>query len=164
MQVLIDSGDLLMSDDVFASIDPYEAGGCVSYRLRRAARTAAKLFDRALKPVGLRNTQFTLLASLSFNGEISIGDMSDELAIDATTLNRNLEVLIRRGLVENIEAEDGRVRNLRWTAAGKTAFAEALPLWRQAQKQALGGLGAAHWVEIREDLREIESACEVPAP
>jgi len=153
-----------MSDDASAPIDPYEAGDCVSYRLRRAARTAAKLFDRALKPVGLRNTQFTLLASLTFNGEISIGDMSDELAIDATTLNRNLEILIRRGLVENVEAEDGRVRNVRLTTAGKAAFAEALPLWRQAQKQALGGLDPAHWVDMREDLREIEAACEVPSP
>ena len=153
-----------MPDDAFTSIDPYEAGDCVSYRLRRAARTAAKLFDRALKPVGLRNTQFTLLASLTFNGEISIGALSDELAIDATTLNRNLEVLIRRGLVENIEAEDGRVRNLRLTVPGKAKFAEAMPLWRQAQHQALGALGAAHWEEMREDLREIEAACEVPAP
>lgn len=153
-----------MPDDTSSPIDPYEAGDCVSYRLRRAARTAAKLYDRALKPVGLRNTQFTLLASLRFNGEISIGDMSDELAIDATTLNRNLKILIRRGLVENIEAEDGRVRNVRLTAVGKAAFAEALPLWRQAQKQALGGLGSADWDEMREDLRGIEAACEVAAP
>ena len=47
-----------------ATEDGLNPADCVSYRLRRAARMAAKSFDAALKPVGLRNTQFTLLAAL----------------------------------------------------------------------------------------------------
>ena len=51
--------------------------------------------------------KFTLLASLKQLGETSIGDLSEALAIDGTTLTRNLEILVRRGLVANIEANDG---------------------------------------------------------
>ncbi len=50
---------------------------------------------------------FTLLALLNRLGETGIGDLSEALAIDGTTLTRNLEMLVRRGLVENIEANDG---------------------------------------------------------
>lgn len=133
---------------------------CVCYRLRRAARKAAKFYDSALKISGLRNTQFTLLGALDRLGDSSIGTLSEELAIDGTTLTRNLEVLVRRGLVENIEAEDGRVRNLRLTDFGRKRFEEALPVWHQAQQQMLEALGTDQWRRMRSSLNEIEAACD----
>ncbi len=132
---------------------------CVSYRLRRAARKAARFYDDALRPSGLRNTQFTLLASLNRLGETSIGDLSEELAIDGTTLTRNLEILVRRGLVENIAAEDARVRNVRLTGLGKETFEEAVPLWREAQQHLLEALEPKRWTGMRAQLRKIEVAC-----
>ena len=142
-------------------VDPEEPLACVSYRLRRAARKAAVLFDRALRPAGLRNTQFSLLGALNYLGDISIGDLAVELATDPTTLNRNLRVLIRDGLVEDFEAEDGRIRLVRLTAKGRKRLAEALPLWRAAQAQVLSELGDARWTETRETLRRIEIATGV---
>ena len=55
---------------------------CVCYRLRRAARLAAKTYDRALKPIGLRNTQFALLSTLKKLGEANIGDLSEIMATE----------------------------------------------------------------------------------
>ncbi len=140
--------------------DVLSPAGCVSSALRRAARTAARFYDDALRPSGLRSTQFTLLGALNTLGEASIGDLSERLAIDGTTLTRNLEILVRRRLIENVGAEDGRVRNLRLTGAGKEAFEEATPLWREAQRQVLGALGAGRWADVRSKLRKIEAACE----
>ena len=117
------------------SFDPEEPLACVSYRLRRAARKAAVLFDRALKPVGLRNTQFSLLGALNYLGDISIGELAEELATDATTLNRNLGALTRDGLVGSYPGPDGRVRMLRLTARGRAKLEAAMPLWRAAQDQ-----------------------------
>ncbi len=133
---------------------------CVSYRLRRAARKAARFYDTALRPSGLRNTQFSLLGALDVLGETSIGDLSEELAIDATTLTRNLEILVRRGLVENIAAEDARVRNLRLTGLGKETYDEAVPLWREAQQHVLEALEPKRWTGMRAQLRQIEAACD----
>ncbi len=138
-------------------LEPVE---CVCYRLRRAARVAAKAYDNALKPSGLRNTQFTLLASLNRLGETSIGDLADVLAIDGTTLTRNLEILVRRGLVENIVADDARVRYVRITKLGKQTYKEALPLWRKAQRQALNALEPKRWTGMRAQLHKIEVACD----
>ena len=141
------------SADVLSPMD------CVSYSLRRTARTAARFYDDALRPSGLRNTQFTLLSALNTRGEANIGDLSERLAIDGTTLTRNLEVLVRRKLVENVGAEDGRVRNLRLTGAGKKAFDAAAPMWREAQRQVLDALGTERWTNVRSNLRKIENAC-----
>lgn len=137
-----------------------EPGDCISYRLRRAARKAAVFFDNALKPAGLRNTQFTLLGALDYLGEVSIGDLAGELATDSTTLNRNLAVLVRRGLVEDVPALDARVRNVRLTKQGRKVFEAALPLWQAAQEQVLAAINVGQWAGMQSNLRKIEAACE----
>lgn len=140
------------------NLNELEPAACVSYRLRRAARAAAKSYDSALKPSGLRNTQFTLLASLSKLGESNIGDLSDHLGLDGTTLTRNLEVMVRRGLIDNIAVEDARVRNVRISDLGKKTYKQALPLWRKAQRHALKALEPNRWARIKGELDKIEGA------
>jgi len=148
-----------MTDKTPTSTENLLPGDCVSYRLRRAGRIAAKFYDNELKPSGLRNTQFALMASLNRLGETSIGDLSEALATDGTTLTRNLEVLVRRGLIENVEADDGRVRNVRLTELGNVTFEEALPLWQEAQQQVLKALEPEPWTGVRAQLHKIEAAC-----
>lgn len=148
-----------MTKNILASADLLDPVDCVSYRLRRAARMAARFYDDALRPSGLRSTQFALLASLDVLGETSIGDLSEELATDGTTLTRNLEILVRRGLVENIEADDGRVRNVRVTDRGKQTYEAAVPLWREAQQHVLEALEPERWIGMRAHLHRIEAAC-----
>lgn len=129
---------------------------CISYRLRRAARMAAKHYDDALRPVGLRNTQFTILNALAYLGHIGIGELAVELATDGTTLTRNLDVLVRRGFVENMPDEDGRVRRMGLTDAGRTVLDEGLPLWREAQEKVLAALDPESWDTTRGVLSHIE--------
>ena len=142
------------------SANALDPANCVNYALRRAARKAAKLYDHALKPSGLRNTQFTMLGALNRLGEASIGDLSEDLAIDSTTLTRNLEILVRGGLVENLVADDARVREVRLTNLGKKTFEKATPLWRKAQQHVLETLEPKRWIGMRTQLREIEGACD----
>lgn len=151
-----------MTDSNIPTAKELEPGYCISYRLRRAARLAAKSYDNALRPSGLRNTQFTLLTSLSGGDEISIGDLSETLAIDGTTLTRNLEILVRRGYIENLAGDDARVRNVRLTGAGKAAHEAALPLWREAQRNVLKTIKPESWTEMTTQLSKIEIACGVP--
>lgn len=147
-----------MSRSETKSIKADEVLDCVSFRLRRAARMVAKRYDDALRPVGLRNTQFSVLGALAYLGEISIGELAVEMATDSTTLTRNLDVLVRRGLIENVPAEDGRMRRMRLSAKGEETLAEALPLWRAAQNKTLKSVGASKWQEIRTTLSEIEGS------
>lgn len=135
-----------------------QPGNCISYRLRRVARMTARKFDDAMRPLGIRNTQFTLLAALQTLGPISIGALSEELATDATTLNRNLEILARRGYVQDKPVEDGRVRAVSLTAEGRAIYKKVLPVWRDTQTELLDVLGGTRWPGIVSDLGEIEKA------
>ena len=142
--------------------DLFNPENCINYRLRRVARMTAKTFDEALKPAGIRNTQFTLLAALNQHGGASIGALSDMLAIDATTLTRNLDLLARRNLVDDVATGDGRVRSVRLTRLGVSAYNRALPLWRETQKSLLKSLKSNRWPVVQGDLKEIEKACAGP--
>ena len=147
-------------DNPSALLSPVD---CLSYRLRRAARLAAKRYDAALKPAGIRNTQFTLLSALEMQGDITIGALAKALATDSTTLTRNLDVLVRRGLVENIAGEDGRERIVRLTSQGISTYEAALPLWQGAQAHLLAAVSEEAGMSMIASLKEIEIACgELP--
>jgi len=137
-------------------LDP---GHCLNYRLRRTARMTAKAYDDALRPSGIRNTQFTLVAALQYLGETSIGALAETLATDSTTLTRNLDILVRRGFVEDVKGEDGRVRMARLTAAGKGVYETALPFWRQAQSRLLASLDGDLRDDLVAGLAKIEHVC-----
>ncbi len=64
---------------------------------RRTARTLTQLYDQALRPLGLRATQFTILQFLSLAGEVSRGKDRRERWLrlakaGETQLNRALPV------------------------------------------------------------------------
>ena len=140
---------------------PVKTAECVSYRLRRAARLAAKAFDAALKATGLRNTQFTILAALVIDGEKNIGELAEALATDATTLNRNLERLVSQGFIENIAKKDARMRHVRISQQGLIKYEEALPIWQKVQTQITERLDEGRWVQMIDELEQIEDACNV---
>jgi DNA-binding MarR family transcriptional regulator len=146
-----------MADTDKAKALAEEVLDCVSFRLRRTARMVAKRYDDALRPVGLRNTQFSVLGALAYLGETGIGELAVQMATDGTTLTRNLDVLVRRGLIENVPAKDGRVRRVRLTSLGQETLEEALPLWRAAQTKTLKSMGSDTWLETRQILADIEA-------
>ena len=104
--------------------------------MQRAARALARRFDDALRPVGLTQGQFSLLMSLNRPEPPSIGDVSDLLALDRTTLTANLKPLERRGLVKvKVDAADKRSRRLILTAAGRAVLVAAAPIWKRTHAQ-----------------------------
>jgi hypothetical protein len=63
---------------------------CACANLRRAARLVTQLYDDALRPSGLRATQFTLLQALTLAPGISQKELAGLLGIDSFTLTRTL--------------------------------------------------------------------------
>ncbi len=125
---------------------------CACFNLRKAARAVTQLYDEVLAPSGLRGTQFSVLAVIAAAGPATMTDLADTLVMDRTTLTRNLKPLLGRGLVERGEGEDRRQRPIAITPAGRDALGQALPLWQKAQARIAGGLGAARWKGMVEDL------------
>src|SRR3954465_13729428 len=94
------------------------ARACACANLRKAARAVTQLFDAALAPSGLKVTQFTLLVTSRLSGEATINGLAERMAMDRSTLSRNLKPLVREGLLEVGSGEDGRTRLVRISAEG----------------------------------------------
>src|SRR5437660_559915 len=114
---------------------------CMCASLRRASRALTHLYDEALRPLGLRATQFTILQALSLAGEVSQGELGQILAMDSTTLTRTLRIMGREGWIVERRGEDRRERLLRLARAGRYEFNRALPIWEEAQAQLGRRLG-----------------------
>lgn len=108
---------------------------CACYNLRRAARAVTQVFDAHFDEIGLRATQFTVLAALAWSGQTppTVTVLADVLVLEQSSLSRNLAVLERKGLVKLVPGEDRRERIVTLTRGGRTALAKGYPLWKKAQ-------------------------------
>jgi DNA-binding MarR family transcriptional regulator len=109
---------------------------CLCLHVQRAARSLARRFDEALRPVGLTNGQFSLLMSLNRPQPAGMASVATLLAMDRTTLTAALKPLERRGLVMVAkDPADRRGRLLSLTPAGKELLAAATPIWEENHRK-----------------------------
>src|SRR5262249_35561792 len=89
------------------------AEGCNCFAVRSAARHVTQLYDQFLAPIGLRVTQFSILAILKRLGPLTINALAKQLVMDRTTLGRNILPLERDGLIRvSASVGDGRAKEV----------------------------------------------------
>jgi DNA-binding MarR family transcriptional regulator len=129
---------------------------CLCLHVQRAARTLARLFDEALRPLDLTNGQFSLMMSLNRPAPPSIGSVASLLAMDRTTLTAALKPLERRGLVKvRPDKDDRRSRVMILTPKGRALLARAVPIWTTTHAKIDGMVGEANLDRLRADLRTL---------
>jgi DNA-binding MarR family transcriptional regulator len=115
------------------------ASSCFATRLRTASRVISRHYDAALKPLDLKGSQLSVLVAASLGqGELTIIEMAERLCMDRSTLSRNLDPLVRRGLIEIGPEARHRARRVSLTNAGAALLADAYPLWKSAQVAIAG--------------------------
>ena len=119
---------------------------CLCANLRRAARALTQVYEEALRPVGLRGSQFTILQTLSLAGEITQGRMAEILAME------------RQGWISRREGTDRREWRIQLSKAGKAKFERALPRWEKAQALVRKQLGGRGWDEAMKFSNDITRA------
>ena len=135
-------------------ISPFDdVPGCACFNLRAAARALTRAYDKALRPVGLKVTQFTILVAVSRVDEaVPIGTLAKTLSMDRTTLTRNLRPLERQGLVKILPEGYRRARGMVLTGKGRKVLERAIPLWRQAQAATVNRIGDDRWTAFRQEM------------
>src|SRR5512138_470295 len=133
------------------------AAECAAAGLRRASRTLNQLYAGNLAPSGLEPTQFTLLVACAVAGAARMTALAEALAMDRTTLTRNLKPLERRGLVRVAEGDDRRVREVSLTPRGRAALAAAIPLWKSAQDDVSAAFGRDRLSRVLKDVGTLAS-------
>jgi DNA-binding MarR family transcriptional regulator len=146
-----------MSDPTLAKRLQDVSETCVCLHTRMAARAVTRAYDQALAPLGLEATQFTLLAAIAGNPEKSITALADRLALERSSLSRNLKLLQQRGLIAP-SGGGGRSAAYVVTAEGGVLLGDALPIWAEAQRRSESAMGALTWSVTRDTLRQLRKS------
>ena len=130
-------------------------GVCNCLAVRQAARNLTSIYDRALDPIDLRVTQFSILYKLESRSKIRVSELADVMVMDRTTLTRNLRPLERQGLIAYLREDDRREHWVTLTPKGKAKFKTALTYWGRAQKAFEAEFGRRRASEFRQTLQAV---------
>ena len=137
------------------SINP---AACNCLALRQATRHVTQFYDQFISPLGLRATQYSILARLARRGAMTINALAAELVMDRTTLGRNIRPLQRDGLIAVVPGKiDRRSKELRLTRAGVERFATAQKGWTKAQAEFERTFGTKRAKALRGLLEDVTS-------
>jgi len=131
---------------------------CLCFNLRRATRAVTQAYDAALRPAGLTASQFSLLSAIPGAGATTMRELADALGMDRTTLTRNLQPLIREGLVAVGVGKDQRQRLVSLERKGVERLAAARKLWRAMQNSTVDSFGAAEATALLQALGAVTDA------
>jgi DNA-binding MarR family transcriptional regulator len=129
---------------------------------RRTSRALTQLYENALRPLGLRATQFTILQALSLAGEVKQSRLGEILALDSTTLTRTLRIMRRQGWIEERRGEDRRERWLHLAKPGETQLTRAVPVWEKVQSRLRHQLGDKAWKSLMEVTYQLTDLVMTP--
>lgn len=128
--------------------------GCTNFKLRQLTRRVSQHYDRAVAASGLKTTQYSLLSTIEHLGPIRPSDLAAAMAMDASTLTRNLQPVVANGWAAIGPGADGRSRLVTLTARGRAKRAEAQRDWKRAQLALNAQLGAGRVAELHALLDE----------
>lgn len=124
------------------STSPVKPQGCTNFKLRKLMRRVAQHYDAEMARIGLKTTQYSLLSHVLKLGPLRPGELAQAMAMDASTLTRNLKPLVEAGWIEVGAGTDARSRTVSITDAGREKRQEAQRHWKAAQESINQLLGA----------------------
>lgn len=112
------------------------ATACIAERLRLLNRVITKIYDDALRPLGLKLSQGHILAVTAMLGAARPAEVSDILERDASIVSRALERMVANGRLEIFPDNDSRRYPFRLTRLGTQLMEQAIAAWENAQANA----------------------------
>jgi DNA-binding MarR family transcriptional regulator len=111
----------------------------------------------ALRGHGLRNSEWRILASLQYHGEMNVGELSTLTALERSFVGRLVDKLDRAGLIRRANsARDRRYTKVSLTAKGKKTFFERLlPVVTNQMHLLLRGISSADRRQLIRNLRRM---------
>jgi DNA-binding MarR family transcriptional regulator len=117
------------------------SAACISTRVRQLSRIVTRVYDDALRPLGITASQFTLLTQLAQQDGITAVEIGHSLDIEKSTLSRNLKRLLALGHITMDPPAGRRGRGLHLTPKGEAIIQKAFPVWRDAQSKTIRIMG-----------------------
>lgn len=128
---------------------------CTCFNLKKATRAITLMYDRSLRPAGLRTAQFSLLTEIKVSAPITIKPLAAKMIMHRTALARNLKLLAKKGLIKIEPGHDRRERMIRLTIRGQKSLNRAYPLWQHAQLKVAKQFGIKQLQDFLSELSEL---------
>ncbi len=132
---------------------------CYAVRARKLSRVMTRIYDDALRPLGVSVAQVNMLTAIGMMQEPSPQQVSEALDIEKSTLSRNLTLMESRGWIAITPSTEFRGHCLTLTQEGRTLMTRVLPLWRKAQRRAKKTFSAGLLTELS-PLQQVAFTCK----
>ena len=132
---------------------------CLGLRSRLLSRVISRRFDAALRPLGIKGPQMTILVALEITQPTRPSELGDLLDVEKSTLSRTLQRMREAGWIRLEDApDDGRGQTVTITAAGRRMLKQVLPVWRTVQDELAGEMGTAAKGQLERLYRRASSS------
>ncbi|MEY2686232.1 MAG: hypothetical protein RL375_430 [Pseudomonadota bacterium] len=150
--VVIDGTGATAATSGAASSQPI---GCSNFKLRQATRVVSRHYDAVMAAAtGLKTSQYSLLSHIDKLGPLQPSELAAHMALEPSTLSRNLQPLISQGWVVVGPGNNQRSRTLSLSETGRAKRAEAKTAWKAAQLAFNARLGVERVARLHELLDE----------
>ncbi len=149
---VIDAYTSIMTDDI-RNIERH----CVGFRVRMMNRMVTAIYEDALSSARLKPTQFTMLVAVAVREGSRPADLAKSLAMDESTLSRNVERMCSRGWLRLVPDQDRRSHQIAITDSGRALIRKSYPAWLKAQEEVTRRLGADGVAALRSVLRKLRA-------
>jgi DNA-binding MarR family transcriptional regulator len=122
--------------------------GCSNFKLRQADRLVSRHYDGFMASAGLKTSQYALLSHIAQLAPVRPADLAQRMALEPSTLTRNLQPLVAQAWVAVGPGTDGRSRHVSLTEAGRAKRTEAQRAWKKAQQAFNAKLGEARVAQL----------------
>jgi DNA-binding MarR family transcriptional regulator len=139
MNIMTQPPETLSAD--ISEIAAMTSSSCLATRVRQLSRIVTRVYDDAMRPLGITASQFTLLTQLAQQDGITAVEIGFALDIEKSTLSRNLKRLLALSLIIMDPPAGRRGRGLHLTPKGQAVLKDAYPVWIEAQRLATTVMG-----------------------
>jgi len=131
---------------------------CLGFRARMLSRVITAIYDDALSEVGLKVSQFSLLTAVANREETRPAELAKVLAMDESTVSRNVERMCARGWLRLEQGEgDRRSHQIAITEKGMALIRKGYPCWQKAQTAVAHQLGDDGVSALRSVARKLRA-------
>lgn len=131
----------------------------LGYQLAQAAIVTDQVYDDRVTRPGLRKVEFTILALVQGNPDVTARQLARALAVTPPNIAIWLDKLEARGLVARQRSDsDARMQHIRITRAGAALVDRSVQQLLEGEQAALASLSAAERAMLVELLHKVALA------
>lgn len=128
----------------------------LGYLLGQANHTLFKDFEAVVRAEGLSSLEWRVLATLSEQTPIAVGQLAQEVLSQQPTVTKLVQRLVAQGWVRpSDDPTDQRRTLLQITPAGQRKIAPLLAQSRAHEAQVLSGMGESDVQRLKRQLRQL---------